>query len=203
MANQNTTVETNTLVVTGGSPSINVITDFGATGSRGGLILYGDGKPSEAGIQFPQPPQQLYWYINLKSSDSEYLYIYQYQNRDSVNQWNKVFKIIPNTYSTNISLEFVNGVAIANIIVSNTTLPILSQSTLPQLNTHIDLQTSSGAPIASSFTLLGYDVVEENDFPVAYALRIQVQAAQFVAVPTPGVVPLSGEALAHITINVI
>lgn len=203
MATQNTTVETNNLVVTGGSPSINVITDFGATGSRGGLILYGDGKPSETGIQFPQDPQLLDWYINLKSSDSEYLYIYQYQNRDSVNQWNKVFKIIPNTYSTNLSLVFVNGVATANIIVSNTTLPILSQSTLPQLNTHIDLQTSTGAPVASSFTLLGYDVVEENNFPVAYALRIQIQAAQFIPLPTPTLIPLSGEALAHITINVI
>lgn len=205
MATQNVTVETNNLVVTGGRTTVKVDTNFGPQGSRGGLILYGDGKPSEDGIQFPQQPQLLDWYINLKASDSEYLYIYQYQNRDSVNQWTRVFKIIPNTFSSNQIVTFDNpdlpGTAVALLTVSTSTLPILSTATIPQLNTHINIQTTQGYPIASSFILEDYTIIEENGIPIAYAMPILISAAELN--PAVGWVPLTGEATAHISINVI
>lgn len=205
MANQNVTVDSTNIVVTGGRTTVNVDTNFGPQGSRGGLILYGDGKPNETGIQFPQTPQLLDWYINLKASDPEYLYIYQYQNRDSVNQWSRVFKIIPNSFSANQQVFFDNedlpGTAVALVTVSTSTLPILSTATVPQLNIHVDLQTQAGFPIASSFTVQDYEIIEENGIPIAYALPVLISAAELN--PLSGWGPLTGEATAHISINVI
>ena len=203
MANQTTSVETNNLVVTGGSSTVKVNVDFGPIGNRGALILYGVGKPTDAGITFPQEPQLLDWYINIKTTDSEYLYIYQYQNRDSVNQWIRVFRLTPNIYNTNETAIFVNGQAIVNVFVSNTTLPLLSTATLPQLNTHVDINTTTGYPIASSFVLGDYEIVLQNGLPVGYTLPIYLSAAQLNPTNPLGWEPLQGQTTAHISINVI
>lgn len=173
---------TENVVVTGGPATIKLMTDFGPEGDRGGLILYGLDKPQNLPIeQFPQRPQLLDWYINLKTSDDEYLYLYQYQNIDGVNQWFRIFKIIPNVYNTNETVTFVDGVASFNLLVSNTTAPLLGEAEI-KLNTHVDIQTTSAYPIASSFA---FGIPTFDSGTGDYILPMTITAVEFTPPPTP------------------
>ena len=195
MATQQTVlVNTDSFIVSGGADSIQVNTDLGTQGVRGGLILYGSGKPEDSGVTFVETLQNLDWYINLKTTDSEYLYVYQYQN----GTWVKIFKIIPNTYNTNETATFTSGQTVLNVVVSNTTAPLLQQTLISKLNVHIDVQGQTNAPIASSFVVGQYTINEDS----AYVLPITVTAAQIN--PGTGVwSALSGQANVNVSINVI
>jgi hypothetical protein len=195
MATQQTVlVNTDSFIVSGGADSIQVNTDLGTQGVRGGLILYGSGKPEDSGVTFVETLQNLDWYINLKTTDSEYLYVYQYQN----GTWVKIFKIIPNTYNTNETATFTSGQTVLNVVVSNTTAPLLQQTLTSKLNVHIDVQGQTNAPIASSFVVGQYTINEDS----AYVLPITVTAAQIN--PGTGVwSALSGQANVNVSINVI
>jgi hypothetical protein len=195
MATQQTVlINTDSFIVSGGADSVQVTTDLGTQGVRGGLILYGSGQPEDPGVTFVETLQNLDWYINLKTTDSEYLYVYQYQN----GTWVKIFKIIPNTYNTNQTATFTSGQAVLSIIVSNTTAPLLQQTLTSKLNVHIDVQGQTNAPIASSFVVGQYTINEDN----AYVLPITVTAAQIN--PGTGVwSALSGQANVNVSINVI
>jgi hypothetical protein len=195
MATQQTVlVNTDSFIVSGGADSIQLNTDLGTQGVRGGLILYGSGKPEDSGVTFVETLQNLDWYINLKTTDSEYLYVYQYQN----GTWVKIFKIIPNTYNTNETATFTSGQTVLNVVVSNTTAPLLQQTLTSKLNVHIDVQGQTNAPIASSFVVGQYTINEDS----AYVLPITVTAAQIN--PGTGVwSALSGQANVNVSINVI
>jgi hypothetical protein len=195
MATQQTVlVNTDSFIVSGGADSIQVNTDLGTQGVRGGLILYGSGKPEDSGVTFVETLQNLDWYINLKTTDSEYLYVYQYQN----GTWVKIFKIIPNTYNTNETATFTSGQTVLSVVVSNTTAPLLQQTLTSKLNVHIDVQGQTNAPIASSFVVGQYTINEDS----AYVLPITVTAAQIN--PGTGVwSALSGQANVNVSINVI
>jgi hypothetical protein len=195
MATQQTVlINTDSFIVSGGADSVQVTTDLGTQGVRGGLILYGSGQPEDPGVTFVETLQNLDWYINLKTTDSEYLYVYQYQN----GTWVKIFKIIPNTYNTNETATFTSGQAVLSIIVSNTTAPLLQQTLTSKLNVHIDVQGQTNAPIASSFVVGQYTINEDS----AYVLPITVTAAQIN--PGTGVwSALSGQANVNVSINVI
>jgi hypothetical protein len=96
------------LTVLGGPAEVSVDLDFGPQGNRGSLILYGLGKP--ASVQLPETPQIYDTYINLLPSDSEYLFMYQYTaGAGGSPAWERRFKLIPNTYSENLSRTFVSG----------------------------------------------------------------------------------------------
>jgi hypothetical protein len=200
MVDQNFTIQENNVVVTGGRPSVKVDTSFGPAGTRGGLILYGAGKPTSPSVSFTYTPQLLDWYINLDITDDEYLFLYQYVSSPDFEGgigWNRIFKIIPNEYNTNVPVTFVNGVATANINITNTSISLLGVTAFSELNTHIDIETEAGFPIASSFKVLPY-TIEDNE----YIVPITLAALQFN--PTiPGWQAISGEAIAHISINVI
>lgn len=170
------------VVVTGGPATIKLMTDFGPEGDRGGLILYGLDKPQNLSIdQFPQRPQLLDWYINLKTSDDEYLYLYQYQNVDGISQWFRIFKIIPNVYNTNETVTFIDGVANVTLTISNTTAPLLGEAAI-KLNTHIDIQTTTAYPVSSSFAfgIPSFDSETGN-----YVLPLTITAVEFTPPPTP------------------
>lgn len=131
MADQNVIVGQDTVVVSGGQPIVTVDANFGLKGDNGSIILYGHGKPQNI-AKFPRTPQILDWYINIDSTDDEYLYIYQYIYTNNVGNWTRVFKIIPNAYQTNRIVDFdENGIAVVNIEVSNTTLPLIPQQQFP------------------------------------------------------------------------
>jgi len=193
-------VSVDTVTVTGGPSTVNVQLDFGPEGQRGSLILYGLGRPTDLGVVFPQTPQLLDWYINLDTSDEEYLYIYQYVNREGSDTWDRIFKIIPNTYNTNQVVAFDSGVGTANIAVSNTTLPLLASN--PSVNVHLQIEQTviTPFPIASSFMF----PAEPSFDPITnlYSLPITVFAMEFNA-ETLSWQAVDGNRTVHFGINVI
>lgn len=92
------------LVVLGGPESINVEVDFGLKGDRGSLVFVGNGKPDL--IDIGQEPRIFDLYINLLTTDDEYLMIYQYVEVLGTTQWQTLTKLIPNTYVVNQSINF-------------------------------------------------------------------------------------------------
>lgn len=196
MADSIVAVDTVTLI--GGPAKVDVNLDFGPQGSRGSLILYGLGKPSTLPAKdFSFTPQLLDWYINLKTTDSEYQFLYQYQNKDGIAQWVKVFKIIPNVYNVNKTVTFTNGVATTNLRISNTTAPLLGAGS-PSLNAHVDVQTANLYPIATNFAF-GTPTFDQGT--QEYVLPITISAATLNS--STGWGGLSGSATANISINVI
>lgn len=110
---------TDDLTILGGPSSVNVNLDIGPTGERGTLIFVGSGKPDLA-IALPTgyTLKVLDMYINILSSDDEYMYLYQYVNNGVTNEWTKLMKLTPNQYSVNSSTTFVAGEATINIPVT-------------------------------------------------------------------------------------
>jgi hypothetical protein len=108
------------LTVLGGPAEISVDVDFGPQGDRGSLILYGLGKPDADDVVLPETPQVYDSYINLKPSDDEYQFMYQFiagpNNGSPV--WTKIFKLTPNIYSENVVRTFVDGQIDINIPVA-------------------------------------------------------------------------------------
>jgi hypothetical protein len=209
MVDQDFTIQENNVVVTGGRPSVKVDTSFGPAGTRGGLILYGAGKPTDPDVVFTFTPRLLDWYINLNVTDDEYLFLYQYVSSPDFEGgigWSRIFKIIPNTYSTNVDVFFgavIDGEAIAGraralINITNTSISLLGISGLNELNTHIDIETDLSLPVASSFKVLPpiIDLATQQ-----YVIPIDIVAAQLH--PLTGWEPVGNEAIAHITINVV
>ena len=185
------------LTVTGGPANISLDVNFGPEGQRGSLILYGLGKPSALNIaDFPQTPQILDWYINLLTTDSEYLYLYQYVNRDGAQVWDRIFKVIPNVYNTNETVTFTAGQALLQIPVSNTTLALLPGTNIADINLNIHIDIENMLPVASSFTVTGLNIVNED-----YVLSIALTGAELN--PSTGWGGIDGDRTAHISINVI
>ena len=209
MADSIVAVDTVTLI--GGPAKVNVALDFGPQGQRGSLILYGLGKPNSLPEEdFSYKPQLLDWYINLLTTDSEYLYLYQYVSKDGIDQWTRIFKIIPNVYNTNETVTFANGLATVNIAIANTTLALLPGANISELklNTHIDIENAAETnvehiyPVISSFKI-GSPVVNNNQ----YYLPIYLSAIELVPTGVPAApylpTPVTGSRTAHISINVI
>jgi hypothetical protein len=109
------------ITVLGGPSTINIDLDFGPTGQRGSKFFVGNGNPNSTPSPIGSSTTVFIFdmYINLDSATSEYRSLYQYQNVSGTNTWVKLINLIPNIYSLNISLNFVNGIA-------STTLPVIS-----------------------------------------------------------------------------
>ncbi len=197
MADQVVTIQSDTVIVAGGIETISVETDFGSQGIRGGLILYGAGNPATT-PQF-RTPNLLDWYINTKTNDPEYLYIYQYTSKPEGNSWDRVFKIIPNTYSKNVEAEFSGEVEpkIIYIPIAETGIVLLDGVDLSSItvNAHVEIETD--LPTASSFTI-GPPGLYEG----VHSLPITIVAAQLNPL-TGAWLPLSGTKIVHVTLNVI
>jgi len=195
-------IAVDTVSITGGPASIKVDVDFGPQGQRGSLILYGSGRPNDFTTNISPPPQLLDWFINLKTTDTEYLYIYQYVSEAGAVQWKRIFKIIPNVYNTNTVVNFENGVAQLSINLLNTTLILVPGQSLLDIvpNVHISLETmptdSTVYPVASAFKISNPVIIEEQ-----YFLPITITAAQLNA--STGWEAVNGDRTAHISINVI
>ena len=81
------------LVVLGGPEEVNVEVDFGPKGDRGSLIFVGNGKPDL--VDIGQTPNTFDLYINLLTTDDEYLMMYQYVEVLGTMQWQTLTKLIP------------------------------------------------------------------------------------------------------------
>lgn len=199
MVDQVVTIKQDTVIATGGQSTINVETDFGTQGQRGGLILYGAGNPTTLSLSaFPTTPQLLDWYVNLKTNDPEYLFIYQYVSQDGASVWNKVFKIIPNTYSTNLEVEF-SGLPQGNRIYipvsADNGLILLDGISMASIDINAHIQVQSEIPVASSFKINALTTQSGS-----LALPIDIYASELIDSEW---VPVAGIRTLHITLNVI
>jgi hypothetical protein len=253
MAEQIVTIAEDTVVVSGGVSNLDVDVNFGGKGTDGNIILYGEGKPTDPDVEIKGTPKLLDWYINIDNTDDEYLYIYQYIYKNAQTTWSRVFKIIPNVYQTNKIVNFnSSGVGLANIVVTNTTLPLVPQYALPDqastvftvdneaemlaitgavgtyafrndlakyfylsatptslvtnwkpliaINAHVDIENQY--PVASAFQIGIPEIDTDTESgEVAYLLPLTLVAYQIH--PTLGILPITGEKTAHISINVV
>lgn len=139
---------TEDLVVLGGPETINVEVDFGPQGDRGSLIFVGNGKPDL--VDIGQTPNIFDLYINLLTTDDEYLMVYQYVDVLGALQWQMLTKLIPNTYVTNQSINF-STVNYCHIPISNIVDPsYVGSAEASNFNVQATFSTSAGYPIVSS-----------------------------------------------------
>jgi hypothetical protein len=139
------------LTVLGGPESISLDLDFGPAGQRGSQIFVSNGKPNL--VQIGQTPNVFDLCINTLTSDDEYLYMYQYQNISGSNTWTPLFKIIPNIYSTNRTVTFVDGEITINVPVRRI-IPesLIGSITASKFNVQHSISGNSN-PVSSSISI--------------------------------------------------
>jgi hypothetical protein len=141
-------LSTEDLVVLGGPDTINVEVDFGPQGDRGSLIFVGNGKPNV--VDIGQDPNIFDLYVNLLTTDDEYLMLYQYVDVLGTLQWQTLTKLIPNTYVTNKSIDFTTQ-NYCYIPISDIVDPSYIGSTdASNFSVQVTFATSAGYPIVSS-----------------------------------------------------
>jgi hypothetical protein len=106
-------VSSNETKVIGGTSTVNVELDFGPQGDRGNLFLVGYGNPNT--ITHSVDLQLLDIYINVQTTDDDYLVIYQYQNSSGVNTWIETGRLMTDKFSTNRLASFTLGKTTSSI----------------------------------------------------------------------------------------
>ena len=153
-------LSTDDLTVLGGPESINVDVDFGPQGDRGSYIflsLNGNPNDHEIGGKTPQPYDLC---INMKETDDEYLYMYQYADQGGTNVWVKLFRLIPDTYSFVSTKTFNNGTVTVPIPVVNI-VPSERIGTVTANNFNVQYSILGTNPISSSLSVGA--LVTDND----------------------------------------
>ena len=178
------------LVVLGGPTSVNVNVDLGATGKRGSQIFISPGDPTDPLTVIGQTPEVFDLCINTLTSDSEYLYLYQYQNLGAANSWVPLFKLIPNTYSQNYSQIFTDGETQINIPVANVT-----SENIDATHFNIQLNIANNNPVSLSMTIGTIQPVDGYD-----VLPISIKAVEYIDGNWSN---LSGTKIVHVFITVV
>ncbi len=146
-------LSTEDLTVLGGPSSISVDIDFGPEGVRGSQIFVGEGDPnSEETVIGQTDIKVLDLFINIKSSDPEYLYVYQYVNQDGTLFWKKLFNLIPNIRAINSSATFTAGATTINIPVSSL-VPTELVASVTAADFNVQLSILNSNPTANSIQI--------------------------------------------------
>jgi len=145
---------TDELAVFSGPDQVEVQLDYGPNGDRGSLIFVANGQPDEIDWEneIGQDPKLFDLFVNLDSQDvdNEYLMIYQYREALGTTQWQPLTKLIPNTYSSNVSIGFPT-VNYCYINTSQIVDPSYVGSTdASNFSVQVTFSTSAGYPIVSS-----------------------------------------------------
>lgn len=186
---------TDELTVLGGPSSIDLEVDFGAQGDRGSQIFVGNGQPNDPGTVIGQTPAVLDLYINILTSDEEYLYIYQYQNVAGTDTWVKLFKLIPNNYSVNRTGTFNDGICLINIPVINI-VPSELVGTVTASNFNVQHNIINNSYTTSSSLSVG-EIVTVDDI---VTLPLSIKAVEFDGEDWTN---LSGNKTVHLFISVV
>jgi hypothetical protein len=189
-----TTISSANLNILGGPSKIDVSVDYGQRGDRGSLILYGQGKPYL--VSLPESPLLYDMYVNLLPSDDEYQWVYQYINTPTGLSWKSLFKLQPNTYSTNEDLSFVDGSVEVWIPISSVTGDDNPLSTLTASNFNVQYSIVSQNPLASSITI-GDVTTSPTD---VLSLPITINAVEF---ESDAWTSLSGQKSVHLFVTVV
>lgn len=189
----NVLLATDELTVLGGPTEISVDLDFGPQGDRGSLILYGLGQPST--VQLPEIPQIYDTYINLLTSDPEYLFMYQYiAGAGGSPSWVRLFKLIPNTYGENLARTFVNGSIQINIPVA-AMVPEDQLGSYTAADFNIQCNVLSVNPVS-----LGVTLGDIEFFDSLISLPITINAIEYSDGEWSA---LAGQKMVHLSITVV
>jgi hypothetical protein len=136
--------------VIGGTSTVNVEVDFGPKGDRGNLFLVGYGNPNT--ITHNIDIQLLDIYINVQTTDEDYLVIYQYQNSAGVNTWVETGRLMTDKFSTNRTVDFEIGQSTSTVNFKLTSIvPISLLGVLTSANFNVQCTFSNeNNPVAAS-----------------------------------------------------
>lgn len=180
------------LVVLSGPEVVNVEVDLGPQGDRGSLIFVGNGNPDL--VDIGQTPNIFDMYINLLTTDPNYLMVYQYVEVLGTVQWQPLTKLIPNTYTKNESINFdVDNscrIPIANIVDPS----YVGNTEASNFSVQATFSTSAGFPIVSSIKT---EVVTESGIQ---NLKITFYAKEFDGTDW---IDISGSRTANLHISVV
>lgn len=167
-------LSTDDLTILGGPQSINVDVDFGPQGDRGSYTFLSLlGNPNDHSIGGQIEPQIYDLAINMKETDDEYLYMYQYADQGGTNVWVKLFRLIPDTYSFMTTKNFSSGSVDVNIPVTNI-VPADRIGTVTASNFNIQHSILSTNPISSSVSVGA--LVTDNDI---LSLPLTIKAVEY------------------------
>jgi hypothetical protein len=186
---------TEDLTIFGGPSRLNVEVDFGPAGDRGSQIFVGYGNPNDVSIG--QDPKVFDLYINILAGDpnGDYLSLYQYQQGISgAPSWVKLFKLIPNTYSTNREEEFEDGEVLINVLLTDI-VPASLTGELTEDNFNIQFNIKNDNPISSAISVAAPEIIGGN-----VILPITVKALEYDGLEWS---QLSGTKIVQLLITVV
>lgn len=138
------------ILVLGGPEVVNVEVDFGPQGDRGSRIYVGNGHPDL--VDIGQDPNIFDIYINLLTTDDEYLNIYQYMEVLGTQQWETISRLNFNNYSEKKSIDFSTEINYAFIptsaVLSNPSY--IGNLNASNYNVQVTFEASAERPIAHS-----------------------------------------------------
>lgn len=169
-------VSTDDVKVIGGTANVNVELDFGPQGDRGNLFLVGYGDPNT--VTHTTTLQTLDLYINVRTTDDDYLVIYQLQNVNGVDTWVETSKLMTDKFSAIRHVAFTDGQATDNIDfkVSNI-VPLSLLSSLTESSFNIQCTFSNPTnPVAHSIVVKPITIQAGTGDII---LPISINAAEF------------------------
>ena len=204
------------ITLSDGPSSVDVGVYNGVTGARGTWVIPGSGNPAnyydpvrqkyiydDPTNALPELVAQFYdWYIDLEPTSETYLATFQLKE---TGQWERIFKVVPNTYHTNRVLTFTAGVASTNVIVSKNTL-LLEQKfgndfDLSSLDINLDLDIENIAPEFPYPVISSFIIGTPTSNSTTYTFPITITASQIHDVN--GLEAITGNRIVHISISVI
>ena len=191
----NTVLTSDDLTVLGGPARVEVSVDFGPKGERGSNIYAGLGQPNDPDTDIGFVPQVFDMYINILTSDPEYMVFYQYQNVAGVRTWVNLMRLIPNIYSVNNVGTFNSGERQINIPVT-AIVPLSNVANLTAENFNIQHSiVNNSNPVSSTLS-----VAELETFSGELTLPLTIKAIEFDGTEW---VDLEGQKTVHLFITVV
>ena len=190
-----TIISTEELSVLGGPSKVDVSVDFGPQGKRGSQIFAGLGQPNDPSTNIGFTPEILDMYINILTSDEEYMFLYQYQNLAGTYSWVRLLKLIPNMLSKATTDSFSLGELQINIPVISI-VPLSNVSNLTSANFNVQHSIVNNSNPVSSTVTIGELVTTGGDL----TLPLTIKAIEFNGTDW---IDLSGQKTVHLFITVI
>lgn len=189
-------VSSDQVKVIGGTSNVKVDVDFGPQGDRGNLFLVGYGNPNT--IEHSITLQLLDLYINVQATDDDYLVMYQYQNVSGIDTWVETSKLMTDKFSTNRTVQFVNGQVtdpidfkVSNIVP----MSLVNGLTAADFNVQCTVNNPDN-PVASSITVLPITIQSGTGDVI---LPVSVNSVEF---SNGDWSPLSGTYVIHFLITI-
>jgi hypothetical protein len=161
-------VDISEVTVLAGPSVIDVDVDFGPAGTRGSYTYAVNGNPNNPSTVLPADIKVYDIAINLLTSDDEYLYMYQYISADGSYTWQKLLKLITNTYSTNQNVTFIDGVKSFSIPLVNI-VPLANIANLTAENFNIQCSiVNTEYPVVSKVSI---SEITSNSLPITITAK--------------------------------